>query len=69
MGEVLSSIGQKTTTYYLLFSQGLGANPDSIAPVPQLDVIMDKYRYNSQTKTLIVPSTSTLMNMEECLVW
>ena len=41
-------------TYYLLFSQGLGANPDSIAPVPQLDVIMDKYRYDSQTKTLTV---------------
>ena len=40
--------------YYLLFSQGLGANPDSIAPVPQLDVIMDKYRYDSQTKTLTV---------------
>ena len=40
--------------YYLLFSQGLGENPGPIGPVPQLDVIMDKYRYNSQTKTLTV---------------
>ena len=40
--------------YYLMFSQGLGANPGPIGPVPQLDVVMDQYKYNSQTKTLTV---------------
>ena len=40
--------------YYLMFSPGIGDDPDAMAPVPFISVMLRGYKYDRQTKTLTV---------------